>query len=75
MFENAAISLKIQQPATRLIALVDVVVCTFPEITTCHLFPAQPRESPQAGGEEDQPTPGDQCRVPLSPLMLRVGNP
>lgn len=43
--KNAAISLKIQQPATHaLISFVDVVVFGFPEITICHLAPAQLRQ-------------------------------
>lgn len=42
--KNAAISLKIQQPATHaLISFVDVVVFSFPEITIHHL-PAQHRQ-------------------------------
>lgn len=53
--KNAAISLKIQQPATRaLIGFIDVVVFSFPEITIRHLPPARlSRTSPCTGGRRE----------------------
>lgn len=69
--KNAAISLRIQQPATHaLIGLVDVVVFSFPEITIRHLPPCRQEEGSRVSSRFR-----DQHCVSFPPLMLREGNP